>query len=290
VDDATNLFHALSGQMSWQATTRLRLTVADSFTVSDQPGQADALGLRTGRDTFTSNLLAVTGDYVLPLLATRAYHRLGTFSSDDDSGDTTANAVGAAVTATLAVANVLSVGYEYLDSQASDPADDIAGHQLTASLGRPFSTFLFGGLAASYSYSFASERGGNFQIATASLYGSYVIPGSWLLSGSIGVSQFISESLPDRTEPFDSGTLTSFFPRGTAAIRYDAGFSETFRLGQNFGIIYTSGITGSLGLGYQMRRWLSLSAGYAYTDQRDPVGDAQPFTENRVFMSLNAAF
>ncbi len=327
-DDEFSLFPALSAQVSWRATPRLILTVANSFTVSDQATQADTLGLRTGRDQYTSNLLAVTADYFFPTVAMRGYYRLGTFSG---IGGSTTNAVGLGATTAYAT-NVLSVGYEYLNSRSSDdPSQDIDSQLVVASVGRPLSALLFAGVAASYIYTTESEsQGGNFQIATVEVFGRYVIQGRWLLNGSIGVSQLFAESEPNRTVPAGSGNLSYFFPDGVATIGFSTGFANTFAYGQNFGVIYTSGVTGavsyrftplisgfagayyrinipadvgggldsinrdvrgaSIGLGVQLRPWLNLNLGYSYIDQSNPTGGAQPFTENRGFISFNAAF
>ena len=64
-------FHSVLGQVSWQATPRLRFTVADAFTHNDQPPEADSLGLRRERATFTSNAFSLSADYLLDRVATR---------------------------------------------------------------------------------------------------------------------------------------------------------------------------------------------------------------------------
>jgi hypothetical protein len=261
-------------------------------------------------------------------VATRAYYRLGTFSG---LGGSTTNAVGLNATTTVLQSNILSVGYEYLNSNGTDDSGNIAGHQLLGSLGRQLTTQLFGGVSAAYNYTTESEsQGGNFQIATLSVFGRWALPGKWLLNGSIGVSQLFAQSEPNRTTPAGTGTLSYFFPGGVATVGFSSGFADTYSLGQNFGVVDTVGVTGGFsyrvspfisifanayyrnneptdvggginainrrvvgaaaGVGIQLRRWLNLGLGYTYTDQSDPTAGAEPFTENRGFITLNASF
>jgi hypothetical protein len=216
---------------------------ATCISVNDEATQADTLGLRTGRNTYTSNLFAATADYFLPTTALRAYYRLTTFSG---LGGNSTNAAGLNAT-TVYETNVLSLGYEYLNSKGtgSDTDQNIDSQQLVASLGRPFNNLLFAGVSAAYNYTTESQSlGGNFQIATVSVFGRYLIPGKWLLNGNIGISQLFADSQPNRTSPAGSGTLSYLFPDGVASIGFNTGFANTFALGQNFGVIQTSGMSG----------------------------------------------
>src|SRR5262249_34559746 len=75
------LQHFFVGQLSWQATPRLRFTLDDSLAHTDNPTQANQLNLRLIRQQYTSNVLSLTADYSFNLLRTTAYYRLSTFSS-----------------------------------------------------------------------------------------------------------------------------------------------------------------------------------------------------------------
>ena len=63
--DEVSLFHSLLGQVVWDVTPRWKLTVSDALTRRDQPSEADRLGLRQQRQTFTSNTASIVSDYLL---------------------------------------------------------------------------------------------------------------------------------------------------------------------------------------------------------------------------------
>jgi hypothetical protein len=178
-------FHSVLGQVSWQATPRLRFTLGDAFTHNDQPREADSLGLRRQRGTFTSNELSVAADYKIDRVDTRAYYRWNTFSNTSDgssTGNTGSNSSGSDSTTTqiagisaaipLYVDNTLTLGYEYVNSHTTGLSDqtsqtnsqgsqnqDVSGHQLTAALGRKINSRLTAGVSGSYAFRDVSGGG-----------------------------------------------------------------------------------------------------------------------------------
>ena len=116
--EETGLFHSLLGQVSWEATPRLRLTASDVLTRSDEPARADQLGLRRGRRTFTSNGFSLASDYLPANVATQAYYRLGTFF-EDHGQDTTTHAFGGSASTAFYQIHTGRVGYEYQTSETS---------------------------------------------------------------------------------------------------------------------------------------------------------------------------
>ena len=130
-------FHSVLGQVSWQATPRLRFTVADAFTHNDQPAEADSLGLRRERGVFTSNAFSASADYahrpggdthVLPL-----EHLL---RQRGDGGDTDTKAVGTTAVFPLYIENTLTLGYEYITSHTTDTTGDTHRETARRSRGR----------------------------------------------------------------------------------------------------------------------------------------------------------
>ena len=180
-------FHSVVGQISWQATPRLKFTLSDAFTHNDEPSQADSLNLRRQRATFTSNALAVTSDYVIGPVATREYYRWNTFSNGGNAGgsDTTTQTAGVSASVPLYSENTLTLGYEYLTSRTSQSGNqtssgtnptfqgdqDVAGNQVIASFGRKINSLVTGGVSGSYALRDVSGSGvaspGTFKLWTA---------------------------------------------------------------------------------------------------------------------------
>ena len=111
-------FNSLLGQLTYQITPLLSVTAYDILTQGDEPNQADRLGLRRDRGRFTSNVFSLSADYRLGGVATRAYYLLSTFF-DEAGDDTYTSQYGASATTSLG-ANVLSAGYEYLDTNTTE--------------------------------------------------------------------------------------------------------------------------------------------------------------------------
>src|SRR5436190_15772333 len=81
-DDKTGLLHSFLGSVTWQATPRLSLTLADTLIRSDEATQADRLSLRRDRTPFTTNTFTPTLVYSFAPITTTAYYRWTTFFED----------------------------------------------------------------------------------------------------------------------------------------------------------------------------------------------------------------
>jgi hypothetical protein len=274
------------------------------MTRSDQPEQADRLGLRRERQTFTSNAFSLTSDYRLATVDTQQFYRLATFSSERES--TVAHTVGASAATTVAAANRVTIGYEYLNS-ATDDAGEIAGHRLTAAVSRQLSTLASAGVETSYSL--RTQRNGeireSFDSWTAGLFGGYALPERWSVTARVGISTLSAED--HRWIVSGSVDLVYRLSRGTVGLTAERGFSETFAGGENFGVVETQGVTATLSwqwtpritstgqvywrdnestgvaasrqagtervwgataaLTYQVLRWLAVAGDYSFTSQ-----------------------
>ena len=298
--DDINFFHSLVGSVSWEATPRLRLTVIEGFTYSDEPTQADRLSLRRQRQTFTSNTLGLNADYVLDRITTGAYYRLSTFDSDPDK--TTSHTAGATVGYRLSETDSLSASYEYLlsttDGQATVSsntslganASDITGHRISGSYTRQINALLTAGLTGSYSIRRTESRNAtpneNFDSWTLAVFNSYGTP-KLSLNGSIGVTQIIPESSKTETGVFSASTLVYRFARAVATIGVDSGFSETFAQGENFGVVQTRGVTASLA--YPFTPSISGTVA-AFLRQNEPTGSDNSSSNAETSWGLSVAF
>jgi hypothetical protein len=286
-------FHSLAGQVEWDVTPRWKLTLADAFTRSDAPGEADRLGLRQQRQAFTSNIGSITSDYLIGLVATRASYQLSTFS-DDSGSDTTSHTLAGSATMPLYQTNSVSLGYEYLDTRTTGGNDtstlptntgivsigndvDITGHRFTAGFNRQLSRLRTAGVTGSYALRTVTDQTGDFdyRIWNVSFVTDYDLGGRLKLSSQIGVSglqgsgsQTVGPNLSTRT------SLTYSVARVVASFLAEKGFSETFAEGQNFGVVETEGVTGSLSYDFTPSI-TGVATGFYRQNKTATIGDAQ---------------
>jgi hypothetical protein len=259
-DDEVLFFHSLLGQIVWQANPRWQLTLADSYTRNDQPSEADRLGLRQERRTFTTNTFALASDYLIGTVATRQGYQLVTFS-DVDGSETVTHTVTAGASVPVYQLNLLSLGYNYLASEVTGGSSDtreqlvttgedatIKGHQVTFGASRQISALTSVGLTSSYALRNVTtdDDDDDYQIWNASVFAQYMLPGRLRLDANVGVTGLTSGSESVGPNVFTASSLTYEFARAVAVLTIDRGFSETFADGQNFGIIETEGVTASL--------------------------------------------
>jgi hypothetical protein len=260
--DDIEFFHTLLGQVVWDVTPLWKLTLSDTLTRGDQPGEADRLGLRSDRRTFTTNTISLTSDFLLGIVATRQAYQ-NTIFSDDTGSETISHTLAASAIFPVYQTNSITVAYDYLTSKTtggdngsntssgirSTTGDsEVDGHQLTLSGSRRLTTQASVGLTGSYGLrSFEDDTGTtDFQVWNASIFSSYTLPGRLSLRGSAGVTGIQTDTENLGPGFFTLTSLTYQFVRATAALSLDKGFSETFSGGENFGVVDTEGVTGSL--------------------------------------------
>jgi hypothetical protein len=237
----------LGGELSWQATPRLKLTITDSLTRGDDPAFADSLRLRRERRDFTSNTFSLAADYAIRNLTTRGSYSLETFF-DEAGGDAITHTLGATAGLRFFETNTVTTGYEHLRSETSDDAE-ITGHQVTMSLARQLTPFSSAGLTGTYALRDVFRRDAiqdeDFNIWSAAAFTTYRA-GRWSLTGTLGYSVLTPEVGGDRSSITTQTALIYHFARATASLSIDRGFSETFTSGENLGVVETQGVTASL--------------------------------------------
>jgi hypothetical protein len=257
VDD-TGVRHNFAGRLAWQVTPRFRLSAADTLVQSDNPVLADRLTLRRGREEFTSNQFTLTGEYSLPLLDTEGSYRLSTFSSD--TSKTTSNILGLSGSKPLGRIHRATLGYEYLDSETIVKRPDAllftgatadsttTGHQVTGSFSRELTRNTTAGLTATYAVreQRTAGRTTDFTRWSLSFFNNYVVADRIVLRGSLGVAQLDSDAGRARLVVISNTDFTYYLGAAIFGLRIERGFSETFAEGQNFGVVETSGATGSV--------------------------------------------
>lgn len=326
--EQTNLFHSLAGQIAWDASPQLTFTASDALTRSDEPTQADRLGLRRERRVFLSNRFALGSTYRLGEIGTSGGYSLATFF-DENGTDTTSHALSAGLATRLGVQDTGGLGYSYTTSSTAG-GEGINGHQLTASFGRQLSLLSAAGVSGSYALRTGSGRGeaagGVTTLWSISAFTAYAIP-TWSLNGSLGVSGVTGAGGAQSSSVSSLSTFAYRFARATATLSWDQGFSETFLEGEDFGLVETRGVSASLsyplspaasgtvsgfyrqnevpGRGGQpdrsddntgvsftvsvrLRPWLTLRFDVAHTRQTSSVGGG--FTETRALGEVAAGF
>ena len=260
--DQFGVHHLFAGDLAWQATPRLKFTLADTLTKSDNPVQADRLDLRLARQEFTSNLLSLGSAYSLGLIDTTEYYRLSTFTSAQST--TTSQTIGATASTPLGRIHTVTLGYEYLDSETTvdrtaaltffGPSADsaVTGHQVTASFSRDFSQDRTAGVTAAYAAREQTVATGRtpFTRWNVSLFNNYVVPDKLIVRGNIGIAQLNSGGSSGRPLLTSNSDITYYRGPLVLGLVLERGFAETFGQGQNFGVVETSGYSGWLSYRY----------------------------------------
>jgi hypothetical protein len=282
--DAVDFHHRLAAQLAWEATPRLKFTIVEDLTRSDEPSLADRLSLRQQRGLFTANTVIARSEYRIDRVATTASYRFTTFATDEDNQETTTHAVNLTASIPVYATNTITAIYDYSVSDtvgAAAPesfitgigagASRISGHRLTAAVQRVFTPSLTAGVSGSYALREETQEGRdeNFDSWSVSVFNRYAA-GSLSLTGALGYSETRRSGGTDATVTTTT-LLTYTHARGTLTLGVDSGFAETFAEGQNVGVIQTRGIIGSL----LYRLTPSLTATVSgYFRQNEPTGES----------------
>ncbi|MCI0547898.1 MAG: hypothetical protein L0027_11530, partial [Candidatus Rokubacteria bacterium] len=257
---------------------RLNFTLTDSFSVNNDPDEANAFGLAFERETFFSNTLIVAANWLIDIFQTQFYYRNSVFVQD---GTTMTNALGGNVSVPVGPLMTLSGGAEVsVTTNSIDTGlDDTSfGIREFASLSRRFGEFLTGGVSVSHSYGQQS----NSNIFNASVFGAYSLPTGLSVSSRMGVSYLIADSTSGRAT-FSTNTSASYrFARSVVGAGYFQDFVETGLEGQDFGIVITHHLTGFFTYAFTPFLFGRLSGGYDFNEFTD-VGTAsgQPRIKSR---------
>jgi hypothetical protein len=270
--DEVKLFHSLLAGVVWDATPRLKLRLSETFTESDEPSRADRLNLRRERRTFTRNSLTLAADLLIDRIATTGFYRWSTFSEDtassaDASGRSSneksdSHTLGLTASTTFLSTNSAAVGYEYLTTDTeglgvdsgiagtASTSSSIRGHRFTTTVDRQFTALMRAGITGSYAIrqqDRSSESGStdDFDIWNVSVFNNYST-GRLTLTGNVGYGMVIRSSGKGGSSITTASSLTYRFARATATVGVESGFAETFSEGQDFGLVRSRGVTGSL--------------------------------------------
>jgi len=266
------VFPTVNAAITQILSPRLTLTATESYTRSDEPSQADTFGLNRQRQTFSSNTFGLSANWLIDIFATQFYYRNSFFSSGNT--DTVANTFGANAGAPIAPLTTARVGYEYSTSSttgnntssntnASTTSAANSGYTssqtLYGSLSRQLGQFTSAGISSSYTLQSQNDA----RIWNVSFFSTYGLPSGLSMSSSIGYSVLSSDNQGDSSGITTNSSLSYRFTRAVVAVSAYRDFRQTAIEGQNFGIVQTSGYSGSLL--YTFTPLLSGNAQVAYT-------------------------
>jgi len=255
--DNFNLFPNLSLNLIQTFTPRLNLTLTDTYTRNNNPVQSNQFGLNTQRQTFTSNYLTVGLNYLFDRVATQVYYDNFYYNLGSSNGTkTTTNIVGASASAPVGTFNSVRLGYEHSWSDTSGTSSGInsgqtTGNLVTATFTRQTGQYSSAGIQGSYNAfdqpnSASQSNNGNGQIWNISLFTTYGLPSGLSLSSSLGYSQLIQSGQSNQSGVTSNSNVSYRFGPALASLGIFSDFQQTGLVGQNFGIVETHGVTGSL--------------------------------------------
>jgi len=269
-------FPTINAAVTQIVSPRLTLTATDSYTRNDEPSQADAFGLNRQRRTFSSNSFGLSANWLIDIVPTQLYYRNTFFSSSDT--DTVSNTIGANASTRIGALNTVRAGYEYSYSSTTGNNTSNTTSTTTNNLTIPATTSgsgssqtIYGSLArqlgqftsAGISSSYTLQSQNDARIWNVSFFSTYGLPSGLSMSSSIGYSILSSNNQGDSSGITTNSSLSYRFTRAIVAVSAYRDFRQTAIEGQNFGIVQTSGYSGSFL--YTFTPLLSGNAQVAYT-------------------------
>jgi len=179
--------------------------------------------------------------------------------------------------------NALTLGYEYLHTKTTvddtsgtsstnifGPTQDskTTGHQVTGTYTREVNKDVTAGLTAVYATREETTMGDrrDFTRKSVSLFSNYVVPEKLIIRSNIGVAQLESDTSSGSPLVTSNSDITYFSGPLTLGLRIERGFSETFGTGQNFGVVETASVSGSVG--YKFTPYLSAFISGTYRENK----------------------
>ena len=273
------IFPTLTGSVRHTFHPRLSLTLTDSFTRTDEPSQGDQGGLRRERKTFVSNAFSIAADWLLDLIATQSYYRNAVFFGD---ADTVSHILGVNATTRLGALMSLTAGYELSLRETSGGTSSVStgtttgnasdstastSHRVLASLSRQVGAFGSAGLSSSYSISSTGDtdtRTWNISVVTA-----YGLPSGLSLSSSLGYSVLDSDQGDPLSTVSTNSSASYRFVRTVFSLTAFQDFRQTAEEGQDFGIVVTRTLTGTVT--YRLTPFINTNLRASYS-RNEPTG------------------
>jgi hypothetical protein len=303
---------------------RFSVSLVDTFSRDDEPSRANQFGLERRRQTFTSNALTLSADWLLDVVATQAYYHLWTFFGPTD---TVTNIAGVDAAVPLGAVTTVKAGYEFSFTDTSSPSSsDSTGHLVWASIARRIGPLASVGLSTSHVWQTIEST----RISNVSLFAVYELAGRWLFSGSLGYGLLTSDSGGSFPTVTTNTSASYRLGRAVISVAILQDFNQTGLQGEDFGVTLTRSYTGSFGyaltptiaanlrasyseneftgvgnsagspnsdaltagasLVWQVARWLNVGLDYTYTRYNSTPGSTGAIAVNQAGFRIQGVF
>ena len=271
--NAIKFFPSLNANLRYVLSPRLSLTLTEAFSRGDEPSTIDQFGIRSGRQVFDSNAIGIGVDWLIDQFTTQAYYRNVLFFNEDGNdrnvdasttSDSITNNFGLNAGTRVGIDYAVRVGYEFSHTRTQDQTVDAEWVNNTtntgfASVSRQFGLFASAGLSTSYSY----QTDEHTHTWNGSVFGTYGLPGSVSVSGSVGYSVLNSDS-QDNEGMVSLNVNVSYQPTSKLAISIGMfrDFEQTAQQGQNFGTVQAQAYFGNVS--YQVTPFITTALNATY--------------------------
>jgi len=265
-------FNTFAGHLFWQAAPRLRLLATAGVNQSDQPEQADSLGLQVARSRFTTANGSLSADWTIDILTLTPHYRVSFFSAEKGP-DTLTQQLGAKALLSIAQIHTLALGYESVVSESSatngpKTASNIVGNQFTGAFSRDLSVHTTAGISGSYALRTQDVRlpdaQTDFTLWSGAVFVNYAVANRIVIRANLGASELSTDQTHRGPIVTTESSLSYWFGRAVATVGFDRGFAETFLGGQNQGVVLTTG--GRALLSYEITPPISLLVNFSYRE------------------------
>ena len=277
--NTVKFFPSLNAILRYAFTPRLTFSLTESFVRNDQPSTVDQFGIRSGRQIFDTNTLGVAAEWLIDQFTTQAYYRNVLFFNESGNGETVpsgntnnniTNIFGVNASARFAIDYGARIGYEFshtrdLGTNAASGGDSNSNTTNTGfvAVSRQFGVFASAGLSSSYSYQ-TDESTSTFN---ASVFGTYGLPNSLSISGSVGYSVINSDTQDnDGTMSLNFNAIYRPTPKLSVSVGMFRDFQQTAQQGQDFGTVQTQAYHGSLT--YQATPFINTALNVTYRENQ----------------------
>jgi hypothetical protein len=270
-----NFFPSFHATVIHTFTPRLSLTITEDLRRDDDPLFADPNGLRRNRETFVTNTLSLSLNWLVDIFQTQLYYRNLLFFSD--SGDTISHIIGGNVSMPAGALNTLTGGYEFSFHDTSSNSDSYS-NRVYGIFRRQIGTFTTVGVSSSFAWNHTTSDSTIFNV---SLIGSHGIPGGFSVSGSVGYGLFDSSTASKPTHLFTASLNASYqFARGFVTVGFFQDVRQTAEEGQDFGLVTTRAARGSFS--YPITPFINANVHAEYSRNEPLEGSSQTIPSSSI--------
>jgi hypothetical protein len=248
--EGVQYFPSVNAAFQQVLSPRLTLSATERYIRNDEPAQTNSFGLNNQRQTFSSNTLGLSADWLLDQVATQGYYWNSYFSSGDAT--TVTNTLGLNASVAIGPLHTARVGYEVSASNTTGSnadtssvgatSGDATSQTVYGSFSRQTSQYSTAGISSSYTLVSVDDA----RIWNVSFFSSIGLPQGLSLSSSLGYSFLRSDNEGDTGGVTSNSTLSYTFTQAVISLSAFQDYRNTGISGQDFGIVQATGYAGSI--------------------------------------------